>query len=222
MRTSTGWWSALVVAGALVAAGCDRSDPHRADERGGRSGGAGTAPGDVEAGRAQAGAGTTAADPDDAAVVRQAGKSGAAEVSSGANPGASGSADVDQTGGVEERDYQRIEGGLGEGGGLTGGDTVATLSGQDRASAVGLGLDPKGGTVYEVMSVGDGVVVMKPMDESTTGAGSGERRNQAGYELSIPRAEADALGLAGVALKEGSRVIVVRTADGKTASIRPE
>lgn len=220
MRTSTGWWSAVVVAGALMAAGCDRPDPHRADERGARGGGAGTAPGDVEAARARGSAGEPG-DSGSAAIDPQAGKTGAAEVTSGVNPGASGSAEAGENRG-DERVPEPIEGGLDEGGGLTGGNTVATLSGQDRASAVGLGLDPKGGTVYEVLNIGSDVVVMKPMDAATTGAGSGERRNQAGYEISIPRAEADALGLAGVALKEGSRLIVVRTADGKMASIRPE
>lgn len=202
MRGNKIGWAAAAAAG-LLAVGCERSNSKRADD------------GD--------------ATPPIAASADEAWKH-EGESTSGMNPGASGSAAragvaADGTGAVD---------------GVKGGETppapaseadstydsvlprnsVATLSGQDRAvRAARPESENTTGARFEITSINGDEVVLRPLDETS----DANRRNVAGYEVTLPRAEFDQLvGTLATPARSGLRLTLTRDGTGKARSITLE
>lgn len=207
MRTRGIVWGLMAVAG-LMSVGCDRSD-----------------------GGKRAGAPAPAPAPVAASAADGEGRKHEGESMGGMNPGASGSAAkagaaADGTGAVggengvesatamagpaapeDESTYDSV----------LPRDSVATLSGQDRAvRAARPESENTTGARFEITSMSGDEVVLRPLDETT----ESNRENVAGYEVTMPRAEFDQLvGNIATPARTGLRLTLTRDGTGKAKSI---
>lgn len=201
MRTRGIVWGAAAIAG-LMSMGCERSD---------------------------GGAKPAAAPPAPAAASSEdEGRKHEGESTSGVNPGASGSA---AAAGVAADGTGAIDGEKGAGGAVAPEDgstydsvlprdSVATLSGQDRAVRAGRPeSENTTGARFEITSLSAEEVVLRPLDETT----ESNRDNVAGYEVTMPRAEFDQLvGTLATPARTGLRLTLTRDGTGKAKSIALE
>ena len=99
-------------------------------------------------------------------------------------------------------------------------DSVATLSGQDRAVRAGRPeSENTTGARFEIASMSGEEVVLRPLDETT----DANRDNVAGYEVTMPRAEFDTLvGTVATPARTGLRLTLTRDGTGKARSITLE